>query len=650
MKNIPMKRMFSTMLAACCMAVSAMDPTALLTADAAYSTGTYTVSGQSANIRQTPGEAIVGYAANGTSFAVTSIDGGWGYSASIPATSGKTVAGWVYLENCTMSAGTSLQTGFAVGSMVEITNTAQVNFRSGAGTSYALLGTIPKGTVLTVSEVSGDWLKVNYNGTNGWFKSTYCKAYTQSASAGSSSSASASSVAAVGEQIVIVNTDQVNFRSGAGTNYNMLGTIPQGTVLVVSEISGSWFHVSYNGQNGWVSSAYCKKYTAPVANSTAAVGDKVEIANTDEVNFRSGAGTGYSKIGTIPRGTVLTVSEVSGNWFKTTYNGQTGWFSSGYCKKYTGNTSGSADAGTAESGEMIRITASVAVYLRTGAGVSYNPIGLVPSGKILTVIEAQNGWYRVNYEGKTGWITSHYTEKYTDASSGTASDAPAQTVAAVAAGDVVKINVFSVNLRTGAGTNYQSIGTIPRNTVLTIKEVTNGWCRTEYNGKTGWFVAQYCEKYTEETASGTDTSTEESVPVLQAGDSVRTVYRVYMRSGGGLDYEQIDVIENGEILTVEEVAGEWIRITRNGKTGWMCSRYCVKITADTSESVTVAGKLTVNAAVSVHLRKEASAASEIIGYIKGGAELEYTNKSNGWYHVIYKGKTGWISGTYVKLS
>lgn len=43
------------------------------------------------------------------------------------------------------------------------------------------------------------------------------------------------------------------------------------------------------------------------------------------VNLRAGAGTSYSKLDAIPYNTVLSISEISGNWGKTTYCGQTGW-------------------------------------------------------------------------------------------------------------------------------------------------------------------------------------------------------------------------------------------------------------------------------------------------------------------------------------
>ncbi len=660
--NRSMKRALGTALAACCMAVTAIDPVALLTAEAAYSTGTYTVSGQSANIRQTPGEEVVGYASGGASFNVTTIDGSWGYSSSIPATSGKNLTGWVYLGNCTM-AGTApapAAASYSVGSKVEVTNTDKVNFRTGAGTNHLLIGTIPQGTVLEVSEVSGGWIRVAYNGQNGWISTDYCKNYSGTVS----DTTGSNKVAAVGDKVEITNTDAVNFRSGAGTGYSKLGTIPRGTVLKVEEVSGSWFRVTYNGKNGWISSGYCKKYVEnivenPTTNKVASVGDKVEIANADAVNFRTGAGTSYAKIGTIPRGTVVTVEEISGNWFRVNYNGKDGWFSSGYCKKYVESNVEPSTPSTPADGTKIKVTAAVAVYLRTGAGASYNLIGSVPGGAILTVIESKDGWYRVNYDGKTGWITSRYTEKYTETTPSTPSTpstpvTPSQPTA-IAAGDTVKITAaVAVNLRTGASTSFQSIGTIPRDAVVTVKEVSGGWCRTEYKGKSGWFVSQYCVKQTQNTpvvpdVPAVDEPEQEVSTSYKAGDSVKTICKVYLRSGTSKDFEAIDVIAKAAVLKVEEVSGEWIRVSWNGKTGWMCSLYCVKNTADQSETVTVSGKLTVNAAVSVNLRKEPNTSCAVIGYIKGGTVLEYTDKSNGWYKVIYNGKTGWISGTYAKL-
>ena len=55
-------------------------------------------------------------------------------------------------------------------------------------------------------------------------------------------------------------TTAVNFRTGAGTNYGIISTLPAGTHVVVSErSSGNWATVVYNGTVGYISSDYLKR-------------------------------------------------------------------------------------------------------------------------------------------------------------------------------------------------------------------------------------------------------------------------------------------------------------------------------------------------------------------------------------------------------
>ena len=55
------------------------------------------------------------------------------------------------------------------------------------------------------------------------------------------------------------------------------------------------------------------------------------VVNADpSLRLRSGAGTSNSTLANIPFGTVLTITEISNNWGKTTYSGKTGWVSLDY--------------------------------------------------------------------------------------------------------------------------------------------------------------------------------------------------------------------------------------------------------------------------------------------------------------------------------
>ena len=53
--------------------------------------------------------------------------------------------------------------------------------------------------------------------------------------------------------------------------------------------------------------------------------------NTDGVNIRSGAGTGYSSVGTAEKGTLMALLDKTGSWYKTYYKGKEAYISSNYC-------------------------------------------------------------------------------------------------------------------------------------------------------------------------------------------------------------------------------------------------------------------------------------------------------------------------------
>lgn len=51
---------------------------------------------------------------------------------------------------------------------LEATSVVNLNMRTGPGMPYAMLTTVPQGTPVPVLSQEGDWLQVNYNGTEGW--------------------------------------------------------------------------------------------------------------------------------------------------------------------------------------------------------------------------------------------------------------------------------------------------------------------------------------------------------------------------------------------------------------------------------------------------------------------------------------------------
>ena len=119
-------------------------------------------------------------------------------------------------------------------------------------------------------------------------------------------------------------TSALNLRSGAGTSYSIILTIPNGSDILVLSTSNGWSKVIYNNTEGYVSAQYTK------AKSEVSGRFGVGTITGGDVRMRSGAGTGYSILGAYAKGTVMTVIGAKDNWYKVSYNGMTGYVISDY--------------------------------------------------------------------------------------------------------------------------------------------------------------------------------------------------------------------------------------------------------------------------------------------------------------------------------
>ncbi|HWK98105.1 MAG TPA: SH3 domain-containing protein [Pseudolabrys sp.] len=59
-------------------------------------------------------------------------------------------------------------------------------------------------------------------------------------------------------------TNDLNLRSGPGTGYRVIGTMPAGSYVDVIDCSGSWCRVNWGGAEGYASASYLAGGGSPV--------------------------------------------------------------------------------------------------------------------------------------------------------------------------------------------------------------------------------------------------------------------------------------------------------------------------------------------------------------------------------------------------
>ena len=286
-------------------------------------------------------------------------------------------------------------------------------------------------------------------------------------------------------------TTAVNFRTGAGTNYGIISTLPAGTHVVVSErSSGNWATVVYNGTVGYISSDYLKR-----ANDMDASFGTGTICGS-YVRMRSSASTSSSILGTYNYGTALTVTGTENGWSKVTIGGTSGYIRSDY-------VSGGADSKTG----YIKGTG---VRMRSGASTTSSILGVYNTGTEMTITGESGNWYKVSYGGKDGYVSKDYMTTTKPSSGGSTS----QT-------GYIKGN--DVRLRSGAGTSYSILGTYNNGTPLTITGTSGDWTAVTINGVKGYVNSAYVSTTKTEGGNGGG-----STPSTSIGETIVATAKQYM--------------------------------------------------------------------------------------------------------------------------
>ena len=147
------------------------------------------------------------------------------------------LSGWIPISCIGGTVTLKPDTPPASSSTVYRTTASVLNLRAGAGTNYAVIGKLKKGTGCTILSSKGNWRRVKtFGGQVGWVSANYL---TKQATAKVTASA-------------------LNVRKGPGTNSAILGSLKRGTKVTVQYTSGNWAYISTKKLKGYVSLNYLK--------------------------------------------------------------------------------------------------------------------------------------------------------------------------------------------------------------------------------------------------------------------------------------------------------------------------------------------------------------------------------------------------------
>lgn len=458
----------------------------------------------------------------------------------------------------------------------------EVNVRSGPGTSYQKVGTVLRGEQLAITETEKVGSALWGHFSKGWISLVYTDYDTVIAT----QDQDPDKVTATG----VVNTKKLNVRGGAGTNYPIVGALYEGdkVEITLQQKVGSttWGKIP----EGWISMQYVDlmefdpeedpapeepeedKEEAETPDETEPPAEEEEkpeviatgtVVNCTSLRIRSGPGTSYSQVGSLPKGTRVSI------YAKTTVKGQVwgqidqGWIClTGYVQ---------LDTGVSESGTVGTVVKCKELNVRAGAGTDYAKVGKLPKGTQVVILETTQvggaNWGRIDM----GWVHMYYIELGgTIDNSGSGSDNSGNTSGGntgsssgsdSAESELPMYGVITgtdtLRVRAGAGTDHEQVGTLKRGDRVKILETTKVGRATWGRIDQGWISLYYVE-LDEDVAGSTKTVNTKSLNI---------------RSGPGTNNAKVGTYEKGDKVKILETA--MVGSTLWGRTdrGWISMDY-----------------------------------------------------------------------------
>ena len=150
----------------------------------------------------------------------------------------------------------------------------------------------------------------------------------------------------------------------------------------------------------------------PESEQQEAESTSEQVYTTDKVNVRREADTSSEKLGSLEKGTAISRTGTEGEWSVVNYGGVTGYIKTEFltteqpqADTTTDTSSNQSETATGSLAEGTVITLTESTNIRSNMSETASKVGTAFSGEKVTVVMSYaEGWTKVTWNGKTGYI------------------------------------------------------------------------------------------------------------------------------------------------------------------------------------------------------------------------------------------------------
>ena len=333
-----------------------------------------------------------------------------------------------------------------------------------------------------------------------------------------------------------------------------------------------------------------------------------------------------------------------------------------------------------KKGQVINVSTNLRI--RKSPSTSSDVIGYLTNGEIFNIDGKEGSWYKINANGKVGYIHGDYVKEVSgnsnSSSNNSGSNSNLDTSLAGKKGTVVNVST-SLRVRQSPSTSSSVVGSLRGGQTFEIKGKSGSWYYINANGLTGYIHGYYVQVgenssnnggqssgnngQSSENNSGMDTSL-----AGKTGKVVNVSTSLRIRQSPSTSSSVVGSLSAGQTFKINGKNGAWYNIDAQGTKGHVHGDYVQVLSGNEgsnsgsnnnqsgSENNNLdesyngkAGKV-VNVTTNLRLRSQPSTSSSVLAYLLPNERFTLQGKtSSGWFKVNYNGKIGYLHEDYVKI-
>ncbi len=197
---------------------------------------------------------------------------------------------------------------------------------------------------------------------------------------------------------VVTGAGVLNIRAGAGTNFDTVGSLEDGTKVAIYEQvqvgDSTWGRIKI----GWISMKYIKIVDSGI-NESSTIDSIIATVTSETLNVRSGPGTDHGRVGSLSVGDKIQITEVRVIGESIWGKGAKGWVSMSYVQ-IDGMPNGELRiSGTVNTAELM---------IRSAPGAKNQKLGSYQEGDRVLITAIKSLDYQPWGKTDKGWICIDY--------------------------------------------------------------------------------------------------------------------------------------------------------------------------------------------------------------------------------------------------